>query len=139
MDTPVISSLLGDEPLRALTFFAFAMSFISLWLKKTSWLWGSFLLIATTLAIQSAIITPIALIPLGLLLLCHILINRPFQRWGRLGLFACISLLSIGLSFHQFPGFHNWHLISNAAISQQTPSYNLWLNFDPLARTNLAL
>lgn len=130
MDTPFSYSLLWNEPLKALAFFAFAMSFVSLWFKKTVWLWGSFLFIATALALHNAIMTPLALFPLLLLLLCYIWINRPIQRWGRLALFACISLLSIGLSFHLFPGFHNWQLIADTAITKQTLSYKLWLNFD---------
>lgn len=121
---------LWANPLATLAFFAFAMSFISLWLRKTGWLWGSFLSIAIILAFQAKIVTPLALIPILLLLLCHFLMKSEIKRWGRLFVFALASVLSLGLAFHLFPGFHNWKIGSNLLISPDAFPYSLYLNFD---------
>ncbi len=130
MDAYFTHAMFWSQPVHTLTFFAFAMSFISLWFRKTPWIWGSFLIIATIMAFQAKIITPIALIPLLLLMLCHFLMKHDIQRWGRLFLFACVSVLSLGLAFHLFPGFNNWRIVSNMHISPSAHPYNLWLNFD---------
>lgn len=121
---------LWQNPLNSLTFFALAMSFMSLWIRKTTWLWGSFLAIATILAFQAKIIMPIGLIPILLLLLCHFFLKNDIRRWGRLLLFVTVSIISLGLAFHLFPGFHNWEIATNLSISPQAYPYSLWFNFD---------
>ncbi len=130
METFFTHATLWKTPLASLTFFAFGMSFISLWFRKTAWLWGSFLAIATILAFQAGIIAPVGLIPILVVMLCHFLLNSQIKRWGRLVLFALVSILSLGLALHLFPGFHNWQVASNLAISPQAYLYSLWFNFD---------
>lgn len=130
MDQLFTHAILWDNPLKLLTFFAFAMSFISLWLNKTTWLWGSFLIISIILAFQTGILAPLGLIPICAVLLCHFLLKSGVKRWGRLFLFTLVSALSIGLTFHLFPGFNNWEVASGLKVSPGAYPYNLWFNFD---------
>ncbi len=105
--------------LHLLTFFALMMSFLSLWIYKSPWLWGSFLVIAYTLALQSAVTTTFTLIPLGTLFLLHFLLKKFPSGKERLLLFFAITLISTLLIFHKIPGFSKWNV-----------GGNLWLNFD---------
>lgn len=98
------------------------MSLVSLWIKKTPWLWGPFLIVTLFTAYLAGVITPIALLPIGLLLFLHFLMIYSIQRWGRLLLFTLITTLSVGLLFHLFPGFQN--------PSFSTSYGKLWINFD---------
>ncbi len=113
---------LWSHPLGLIAFFTLAMSGLSLWIKKTVWLWGAFLGIALFTAFTAQLITSSALIPLALLGVGHWIMRFPIQRWWRLFFFVIITVISIGLLFHQFSSFHNWHI-------SPTP-YSLWLNFD---------
>lgn len=123
-------AVLWANPMALLTFFALAMSFISLWIRKTAWLWGSFLCIAIILAFQAQIIVPVALIPIFLLFLCHFFMKNEIKAWGRLFIFTLTSVLSLGLAFHLFPGFSNWNIACNLPLSPDAMPYSLWMNFD---------
>lgn len=103
--------------LKLLAFFALAMTFLSLWVKKSTWIWGSFLFIALGLATLAGVITPIALLPIALLGCMHFILKHNVTRWGRWLLVFLITIVSTGLLFHQFPGFSNWRL-------------SFWVNFD---------
>lgn len=122
--------LFWQNPTSSLCFFAFAMSFLSLWVRKTAWLWASFLLIAYFLAFQAKIATSLSLVPVLILLCCHYFLSKQINKGARYLLFGTALLISLGLAFHFFPGFHNWNIASNLHISPGAHPYNLWLNFD---------
>lgn len=122
--------LFWQHPLSSLCFFCYAMSLLSLWAKKTPWLWGSFLTVAYALAIQANIATAVSIIPILLLLLCHYLLKREIHSAGRLFLFALATTLSSLLFFHLLPGFHNWKIVNALQISASAFPTTLWLNFD---------
>lgn len=130
LDSQFSYYLLFSSPIKFLCFFALAMSFISLWLKKTPWVFGSFLFISYVLALQTKIATPITLIPIGLLFLLQLSLKYTENQRIRFLLFCTATLISFALAFHLLPGFYNWHLIHNMHISQDATAYNLWLNFD---------
>lgn len=121
---------LWSDPIRALCFFAFGMSFISLWVRKTPWLWGSFLLIAYILAFEAKIVNWISLIPVLILFFCHYFLIKEISRGARFLLFGTAVLVSLGLAFHFLPGFHNWNVVAKMQLSPGAYPYNLWLNFD---------
>ena len=123
-------ALLWNNPISAMCFFAFAMSFISLWVRKTAWLFGSFLLIAYILAFNAKIATWISLIPVLILLFCHYFLKKDIQKGTRFLLFGTATLISLALAFHFLPGFKSWHIASNLVLSPGAYPYNLWLNFD---------
>jgi membrane protease YdiL (CAAX protease family) len=119
-----------NHPLNTVCFFAFAMSFLSLWVRKTPWLWGSFLAIATIIAFQANIISPIALIPMGILLFCHYFLKSELPVRMRFLFFCTATLISCALIFHFLPGFHNWNIASASRLSPTAYPYRLWFNFD---------
>jgi uncharacterized protein len=92
-----------------------------LWFRRSPWIWGAFLGIALALAFQTCIIQPIALIPIGILFLSHWILKEGATGWKRVLLFLIACSVSIALSFHLMPGFHNWQLASS-------PTF--WMNFD---------
>ena len=123
-------SLFFHNPIPTLCFFAFAMSFISLWVRKTAWLWGSFLLIAYILAFEAKIATWMSLIPVLTLFFCHSFLKKELSKRVRFILFCIAVGVSLALSFHFLPGFHNWKLASDLYLSPGAYPYSLWLNFD---------
>lgn len=123
-------SLLWKNPISSLCFFAFAMSFISLWIRKTPWLWGSFLFIAYLLAFEAKIAGWVSLIPILILFFCHYFLQKEINRGASFLLFGSAVLVSCALSFHFLPGFHNWKLAGDLHLSPGSYPYNLWLNFD---------
>ncbi len=112
-----------------LTFFALIMAFVTLWVKRSPWIWGSFLAIAGLLAYLSQILFPLGLIPIGALLLCHSLIDG-FQKFTRFLIFLIATSVSIGLWFHLWPGFHNYLVYDKVSLSAASHPYTLYLNFD---------
>ncbi len=122
--------LFWNNPLSALCFFAFAMSFISLWIRKTPWLWGSFLFIAYLLALLANIADWITLVPILILLFCHYFLAKEISRGTRYLLFCTAVIISAALAFHFLPGFHNWELIKGMQVTPGAYPFDLWLNFD---------
>lgn len=124
------NAIFWQQPCYTMCFFAFAMSFISLWVRKTPWLWGSFLLLAYFLAYQSEIATWISLIPVGILFFCHYFLTKEISKGARFLFFGTAIVISLALAFHFLPGFHNWKLVENTYLSPGAFPYSLWLNFD---------
>jgi uncharacterized protein len=123
-------SLFWHNPISTMCFFAFAMTFISLWARKTAWLWGSFLLIAYILAFEAKIASWISLIPVLILFFCHYFLKNDLPKSARFLLFCIATSVSLALAFHFLPGFHNWNLASNLCLSPGAYPYILWFNFD---------
>jgi membrane protease YdiL (CAAX protease family) len=107
--------------LNHLCFFALGWTFLSLWFRRSLWIWGAFLLIALALAYQAHIIQSFALIPIGILFLTHWMLKEGITGWKRVLLFLITCGVSVALSLHLMPGFHNIQISSH-------PSF--WLNFD---------
>ncbi len=87
-ESPFSHSLFWHHSISALCFFAFAMSFISLWIRKTAWIWGSFLFIAYVFAFQAKIVTWMSLIPVLILFFCHFFLyrnNMKNRNFGKAG------------------------------------------------------
>ena len=86
--------------------FSIAMSFASLWIRKTAWLWGSFLIIAIITAFQVHVISYVALFPIVALFLCHYALTYNLNKSVRFLLFCTATLISLALLFHFLPGFY---------------------------------
>jgi len=113
-----------------LAYFALTMTILSLWVKRSPWIWGSFLIFAFVLGYFAKIITPIALAPIGALLFLHALIKGEIKGLARFILVASASAASFGLWFHLFPGFHNFQILDNVQISPGAYPISLYLDFD---------
>jgi membrane protease YdiL (CAAX protease family) len=114
--------------LQFLAFFALLMTFISLWVHKSPWLWLSFLVIAYILALQSGVAKPFSLVPVGTLLLIHIMLRRNLPESSRWILLIGAALISVALLFHWIPGFSNyWDKTGQFWINFDTPFTGLFI------------
>ncbi len=114
----------------SLAFFALSMTIISPWVKRSAWVWGPFLILAFALAYLAKIIEPIALAPIGGLLILHTLLKGDIKGLARFILVILTITISLGLATHYLPGFHNIPILQNLLISKNAIPYTLYLNFD---------
>jgi uncharacterized protein len=117
------------NPIQSLAFFSLMMSLASLWIRKTAWLWGTFLLISLLCALETNILSPIAFLPLSLLALLFWALTYDMTGLSRFLLAGMAILVSGGLFFHFLPGFQNWNL-ARETLSPNAVPYHFWLNYD---------
>jgi len=110
--------------------FALSLTIISAWIKRSPWIWGGFLILAFSLGALAHIFTPIALIPIGALLILHAVLKSEFGGWTRFALVCATVLISLGLLLHKWPGFHNWLIIDKMQTSEGAKPFSIHLNFD---------
>lgn len=117
-------------PHASLCFFALIMGIASLWVYRTPWIYGAFFLISYYLGHLANIVQPIALIPLGSLLLFHILLKAGVKGHLRALLVAIATALSLAIWLHILPGFHNWKITSQFAYTEGAFPASFYLNWD---------
>ena len=118
------------HPISSLTFVALILAFISLWIHKKPWLWGSFLAISFIFAFLGKLIDFKVFVALGFLCGAHVVLTGKIKGVPRLVTILVAFLISIALLGHFFPGFHNWKLGTDIQISSNAYPYSLFLNFD---------
>lgn len=118
------------QPIASLAFAALILAFISLWIHRTPWLWGSFLAVSFIFAFFGKLIDLKIFVALALLCGAHLALTSKVQGISRLIVIGVAFLLSIALMGHFFPGFHNWKIAENLQISQGAYPYSLYLNYD---------
>jgi uncharacterized protein len=106
------------------------MTFLSLWVYRSAWIWGPFLAIASLLAYKLGILQLMGVLPLLALMIVHWILTYHIKAIVRLIFVLIACALSFGLLFHLFPGFCNWKLIDQVCLGKSHTPYNLWLNFD---------
>ena len=114
----------------SLAYFALLMTTISLWVKRSSWIWGSFLIFAFILGYFAQLIQPIALAPIAGLLIAHALLKGELRGLARFVLVLIAAAVSVGLWLHLFPGFQNWRIVKNVQVSPGAHPVSIFLNFD---------
>lgn len=114
----------------ALAFFALAMTIISAWVKRSPWIWGGFLIFAFVLGHFANLFEPIALAPIGGLLVLHILLKGDIRGLPRFILAAIAIVISAGLITHKLPGFHNWLVAGPIQLTPNAAPFSSYLNFD---------
>lgn len=118
------------HPIASLAFASLILAFISLWIHKKPWLWGSFLAISFVFAFLGKLIDFKIFVALGLLCGAHIFLTSDSKGIPRIIVILVAFLISIALLGHFFPGFHNWKLGTNMQISKNAHPYSLYLNYD---------
>lgn len=116
--------------LRLLAFSALMMTIISFWVKRTFWLWGAFLALALLLAYQAEMITSAAFLPIATLAFLYWLLHRKISGKTKAILILVAVAISVGLTFHFFPGFHNWKVASQLILGKDALPYDFWIKFD---------
>jgi len=107
----------------------------ALWLSKRPWLWGSLLLISVILAVVSGVMNGAA-IAVGLLAaaVIYAFYRVPCSTRWKFILGILMSVLTLGLFGHFFPGFQQQTLFSDVVLSPGAYPTSLYWNFDkPLA------
>jgi uncharacterized protein len=123
-------TIFWENPIQTSAFFALLMSFLSLWIHRSAWLWGSFFIIAGILAYHTGILQIAGIIPIGTLLIIEGILKKQSAGITRILLFLAAVLISWFLLRHTLPGFHNWKIMDAVCIGNSYIPYSLWLNFD---------
>lgn len=118
------------HPLSSLAFIAFILAFISLWIHKSPWLWGSFIALSLIFGIMGKLIDFKIFVALALLCAAHLSLTAKLKGVARLITILIAFFVSISLMGHFFPGFHNWLIADKIQISKNAYPYTLYLNFD---------
>lgn len=105
--------------LSQLAFFSLMMTFLSLWVHRSAWLWGGFLVISYIIAFHSSVAQPFSLLPIAALFVLFLVLKKPLDRLTRFVLILVVICIAACLEFHWMPGFNNWHV-----------SGNFWVNYD---------
>jgi uncharacterized protein len=87
-------------------------------------------MLAITLGLLAQVITPSALIPIILLPLALYYQRSNVNIRVKVPLYFIAILLSFGLTWHIFPGFHNLKVLNHIHISKDAIPFTLYLNFD---------
>ena len=118
------------HPIATCSFIALILCFISLWVHKRIWLWGSFLLISCMFAfLGKMIVSPKMFIFLGLLGSLHFCLSSDIKGWIRLILILGTTCLSILLLVPNFFYVHDLVILKNAFLSRGAEPYTLSLNY----------
>lgn len=118
------------HPIASLAFLSLILAFISLWIHRKAWLWGSFLALSFIFAYIGKLIDLKILVALALLGGAHLALTSKIRGAMRLVVLGVAFFISIALLGHFFPGFHNWKLAENIQISKDAYPYSLYLNYD---------
>lgn len=119
-----------DEPAKTLAFIFLIGAFISLWIKRAPWFWGPLLALSYLFSYQAGIATLETLIPIGFLLVAHLILHGEVAGFSRFVVILVALILSFALNFHMVPGFSNWLIISKASLGTDAMPYTLYYNFD---------
>jgi len=102
-----------------LPFFCLMMTFASLWIHRSAWLWGSFLALTFILAISTGVAQIFSLLIPALFFGIFWILKNPIEGARRHFLTVLAITIAALLQFHLVPGFHNWNV---------SPAF--WINLD---------
>lgn len=106
-----------------------ALTVVALWFRQ--WWWTVFFCVFIGVCLWQGLMTPVALVPVLTLAVLYLSYARYASGvWTRLGLIALLSLLSVGLGVHAFPGFSFWELDESVRLSDASAEYALRYYFD---------
>ncbi|MBM3201605.1 MAG: CPBP family intramembrane metalloprotease, partial [Chlamydiae bacterium] len=106
------------------------LAIISMWVHKKIYIWGSLLSLSFLFAYLAKIVTPIALIPITILFLCHYGISKDLKGWVRFCLVTVASVISFAFIFHLAVGFKNPLVADNLKMSANSMNFRWYINFD---------
>ncbi|MCI0381855.1 MAG: CPBP family intramembrane metalloprotease [Chlamydiae bacterium] len=122
-----IEMIAWQIPQAALCFFALMMAILSLWIKRSPWIWGSFLLISLSIGFAVHLINLTAIGAIVALFFLHGILKANVNGIWRFLLFSLVALLSIGLWLHLIPGFNSWKINSTIFLSLDKPFIGLFI------------
>ena len=126
----IFAELLG-EPLSLAAYAFLLVSIASLWLTSNRLIWAAALLVALAFGLLSGRVGAVALIPIAALAACfHVAQQERYGTVLRAGAGLVGAILSLALALHVVPGFDNWKILDDFALSERSRPFSLYLNFD---------
>jgi len=125
----VYSTLIAN-PIGSLAYFFLILTFLSLWINRKIWIWLPLFAVSFTLGYFGGIVELKALIPIGILFVCHAFLTREIGSFWRLFIVMIAAIISISMFTHFMKGFYNIKLLSDWQFSADALPINLYLNFD---------
>lgn len=118
------------EPFRTSAFGLLMLTILSLWFYRNAWIWGALLGLSLVMAFVSKTIELEVLVPLVLLLGAHLVLHFEFRGVVRYLALTVATIISFGLLFHLFPGFHNWLLGKDISLTSDATPFDYYWNYD---------
>ncbi|SAL44518.1 abortive infection protein [Caballeronia cordobensis] len=114
----------------AAPFIALFLAAAAVWSPAPRWLVPGLLVIAYGAALAGGQITPLAAMPLALLLAAAAAVAPHRRAWLRYAGHALFIALAVALSLHWLPGFHNPRVIGPERLSAEAVPFTMYLNLD---------
>ena len=112
--------------LNYLVYFCLMMTFGSIWIHKSAWLWGSFLALSFSLAIYTGAVQLFSIVPLILLFLIFWILKNPIAGGKRHFLTITAIAIAALLNYHWAPGFNNLKITSAFYLNFDKPLMGLF-------------
>lgn len=123
-------SILLDSPLLLITYSVLACTVLSLWIKRSYFVWGTLLAIAIGCGIVSdRLYWPAVIVIVAFAGLCYFAFHARHPKLKILCGFL-VFIFSILLWYHKIPGFSNWLIVNSIMLSQDSLPFSMYLNFD---------
>jgi len=114
-----MASLFPDQ---LLAFSLLGLSVVALWFRP--WCWAVVFCAFVAVSLWLDLLTPVALVPIVTLSALYFAYAHCVSwNWVRISLFILLSLLSVALGMHAFPGFSYWELSDSVRLSDTSASY----------------
>src|SRR5690349_4095690 len=118
-------SVLLDSPLSLITYSVLACTVLSLWIKRSYFVWGTLLAVAIGCGIASGRLYWPALIAMIVFAgICYFAFHAKYPTLKILcGLL--IFIFSILLWYHKIPGFSNWLIVNGVMLSEDSLPFSM--------------
>lgn len=118
------------NPLGATGYLFLILTLISVWINRRIWIWLPLLGISFAFAYFGGIVELKALVPIGILFLCHAMLTKEIGSFWRLFTVMIAAVISFGFLTHYIVGFDNIRLVSSWGSSTNAVPMNIYMNYD---------
>ncbi|MBI5274066.1 MAG: CPBP family intramembrane metalloprotease [Chlamydiales bacterium] len=130
MESTILTiQFLFQHPVALIAYGLVIISILSLWVKKSVWLWAPILGLSYLLTLLNGVTQWITIIPIVILLLAHVLLSFSIDGLPRIFIMVIAMMISIGLAWELIRGFSDLTIASNIKHDDVSVSYDLWLNY----------
>lgn len=127
--TTLTTNFLFQQPIALIAYVLVSISVLSLWIKKSVWLWAPILAVSYILALLNGIAQWVTLIPIIILLLAHLTLSFSIEGLPRIFITLIAIMISVGLLWELIRGFSDLVIASNIRHDESSMTYTLWLNY----------
>ncbi len=127
--TPFSFHFFIEHPVLMLAYALMLVTTLSIWIKRTAWLWAPLLVLSYTAAFIANIAVPFTIFFVVILLLCHLLLHYQMEGLARFFVIILVAIVSLGLNWHLIKGFADVVVASGLKHSASSYPYNFVVNF----------